>query len=45
MTIIPEHSTLAEDVKVLRPLNQVKMDSINYHQILKVYNAKQPKQK
>lgn len=37
MTAIPEHQQLMESVKVLRPLNQVKMDSINYHQILKNY--------
>ena len=31
MTTIPEESVLDEDIKVLRPLNEVKMDQINYH--------------
>jgi len=31
MTVIPEAGPLQESVKVLRPLNQVKMDLINYH--------------
>jgi hypothetical protein len=40
MTTIPEQASVSEDVKVMRPLNQVKMDQINYHQILKVYHPK-----
>jgi hypothetical protein len=31
MTIIPESGVLNETVKVLRPLNPVKLDQINYH--------------
>ena len=31
MTSIPEEEVLNEDIKVLRPLNEVKMDQINYH--------------
>lgn len=31
MTSIPEEDVLTEDIKVLRPLNEVKMDQINYH--------------
>lgn len=31
MTAIPEDEALNEDIKVLRPLNEVKMDQINYH--------------
>ena len=31
MTSIPEDTVLDEDIKVLRPLNEVKMDQINYH--------------
>ena len=40
MTTIPEDSLLTEDITVLRPLNEVKMDSINYHQMLKKYDLK-----
>jgi hypothetical protein len=39
MTIIPESGVLNETVKVLRPLNPVKLDQINYHQIIKVYET------
>ena len=31
MTPIPEDEELTEEIKVLRPLNDVKMDQINYH--------------
>lgn len=37
MTSIPESMALDEKVKVLRPLNEVKNDSVNYHQIIKLY--------
>ena len=37
MTTIPEESVLDEDIKVLRPLNEVKMDQINYHQIIRCF--------
>lgn len=35
MTTIQEDEILNEDIKVLRPLNEVKMDQINYHQIIR----------
>lgn len=31
MTGIPEDEPLIENIKVLRPLNEVKTDAINYH--------------
>lgn len=31
MTAIPEDDVLSEQITVLRPLNEVKMDQINYH--------------
>jgi hypothetical protein len=31
MTSIPEDETLEEELKVVRPLNEVKNDQINYH--------------
>ena len=31
MTVIPEDSTLEEDLKIVRPLNEVKNDKVNYH--------------
>ena len=37
MTTIPEDDVLNEDIKVLRPLNEVKMDQINYHQIIRSF--------
>lgn len=37
MTAIPEDDVLTEDIKVLRPLNEVKMDQINYHQIIRSF--------
>lgn len=37
MTTIPEDSVLTEEIKVLRPLNEVKMDQINYHQIIRSF--------
>lgn len=46
MTTIPEDEELEEDIKVLRPLNDVKMDQINYHQIIKTFdNEKKTKSK
>lgn len=40
MTSIPEDDVLTEQISVLRPLNEVKMDQINYHQMLKRYDLK-----
>jgi hypothetical protein len=37
MTSIPETQVFEEKLKVLRPLNEVKNDSVNYHQIVKLY--------
>jgi len=37
MTSIPEHTALNESIMVLRPLNEVKMDQINYHQIIRAF--------
>ena len=37
MTTILEDVVLDEDIKVLRPLNEVKMDQINYHQIIRCF--------
>lgn len=46
MTAIPEDEVLSEQITVLRPLNEVKMDQINYHQMLKKYDLKpRPKEK
>ena len=49
MTTIQEDAVLNEDIKVLRPLNEVKMDQINYHQIIRSFikhdnGAKPPEQ-
>ena len=35
LTTIMEDEVLDEDLKVIRPLNEVKNDNINYHQIIK----------
>ena len=35
LTIIPEDEELCETVKVIRPLNEVKNDNINYHHIVR----------
>ena len=43
MASIPEDETLNEQLSVLRPLNEVKMDQINYHQMLKKYDLKPKK--
>lgn len=40
MTTIPELSSLEEPIMVLRPLNEVKMDQINYHQIIRSFIPK-----
>ena len=37
MTTIIEDEVLDEAIKVLRPLNEVKMDQINYHQIIRQF--------
>jgi hypothetical protein len=31
MTSIPEDAPLEEELKVVRPLNEIKNDQINYH--------------
>ena len=41
MTVIPEDSTLDEELKVVRPLNEIKNDQVNYHQIIRAYNLSQ----
>lgn len=41
LTIIPEDEELTEDLKVIRPLNEVKNDNINYHQIIKNHVKKE----
>lgn len=35
LTIIPEDEELKEDLRVVRPLNEVKNDNINYYQIIR----------
>ena len=35
LTIIPEDEELQEDLRVVRPLNDVKNDNINYYQIIR----------
>lgn len=40
--IIPEDAPLVENLKVVRPLNQIKNDTINYHQIIRCYNVPKP---
>jgi len=35
LTTIPEDEELEEDLKIIRPLNEVKNDNINYHQIIR----------
>jgi|TARA_B110000285_G_C14962892_1_gene532557 hypothetical protein len=35
LTAIPEDEPLDEDLKVIRPLNEVKNDNINYYQIIR----------
>jgi hypothetical protein len=35
LTIIPEEEALEEDLRVVRPLNEVKNDNINYYQIIR----------
>lgn len=42
LTAIPEHHPLDEPLKVLRPLNNVKSDQTNYHQILRVCHQQTP---
>lgn len=39
MTTIPEDQPLEEELKVVRPLNEIKNDSVNYHQIIRCYNT------
>jgi hypothetical protein len=39
---IPEDAPLVESLKVVRPLNQIKNDTINYHQIIRCYNMPAP---
>lgn len=43
LTTIPEDATLNEDLKVVRPLNEIRntaSDTINYHQIIRSYSKK-----
>ena len=35
LTTIPEDDVLEEDLRVVRPLNEVKNDNINYYQIIR----------
>jgi hypothetical protein len=42
LTTIPEDEPLEEDLKIVRPLNEVKNDNINYHQIIRDHVKKQP---
>lgn len=39
LTTIPEDEPLFEELKVVRPLNEIKNDQINYHQIIRAYNT------
>ena len=39
MTTIPEDEPLIEELKVVRPLNEIKNDQINYHQIIRAHNS------
>ncbi|CDW76372.1 UNKNOWN [Stylonychia lemnae] len=39
MTTIPEDEPLLEELKVVRPLNEIKNDQVNYHQIIRAYNT------
>ena len=39
LTTIHEDSALEEELKVVRPLNEIKNDSVNYHQIIRAYNV------
>ena len=43
MQSIPEDEPLQEELKVIRPLNEVKNDQVNYHQIIRAYNTQQSK--
>jgi len=47
LTIIPEDDELTEDLRVVRPLNEVKNDNINYYQIIRNHLKleRPPKQK
>lgn len=39
MTTILEDEPLLEELKVIRPLNEIKNDIVNYHQIIRAYNT------
>ena len=39
---IPEDEPLVEDLKVIRPLNEIKNDTVNYHQIIRTYIVDEP---
>lgn len=43
LTTILEDEPLEEDLKIIRPLNEVKNDNINYHQIIKNHLKKESK--
>ena len=43
LTTIPEDAPLNEDLKVVRPLNEIRnsgSDTINYHQIIRSYSKR-----
>jgi len=42
LTTIMEDEPLEEDLKIIRPLNEVKNDNINYHQIIRDHIKKEP---
>lgn len=44
LTTIPEDEPLEEDLKVIRPLNEVKNDNINYYQIIRNHLKPEPKE-
>jgi hypothetical protein len=48
LTTIPEDAPLFEELKVVRPLNEIKnsatgsSDIVNYHQIIRAYKQRNP---
>ena len=40
LSTIPEDEELKDDLKIVRPLNEVKNDNINYHQIIRDHFVK-----
>lgn len=43
LTTIPEDEPLEDDLKVIRPLNEVKNDNINYYQIIRNHLKPEPR--